>query len=884
MEQLPGTPFFPERREMPARVPAYPFPDCIINLARHNVERKHATVKNPMTKSFLTLLTLALTVISAQAQFENPDQYNIKWHSPSSNSGQSMPCGGRDTGLNVWVENGDILFYMQRSGSYDANGQCLKLGRVRVSFSPNPFASPDAFLQELKLKQGRVEISARKQFIDHGEVTAKVLIWVDTEDSTIHFTSEASEKTTMRVRYESWRHEDREFTDKDGYGESFAIFGTGGKPGKYFRKKDTFEVQRGDDGDSMYFYHKNPDESVIGLYIQQQGLEKYRKQIHDNLANRISGGQLMGGNLEYKGEQTGQYQKNGSKKTKLPVYKAFVFASRDAEKSHAIRIGTHISRTGDVAAWKAGLEKRALAAESKQRSEKWWGAFWDKSRIVINPMTGEQNTPWRVGRNYQLFRYMLGCNYAGETPTKFNGGNFTVDPFVSINGDVYKDSDTTGKDYDADWRAWGGHVYTAQNQRLVYWPLLKSGDGAAIRPQLDLFKLGLGGAQARCREHFGHDGAVYCEYTNAAGLAIASGWGWDADKDFMPDSRFGWKADKSWNGWRKRGPEVPFGDPRADATKSYGEPVEKGVMANGAIAYHWESQVEHAYMALLYRKYTGADIGEYLPFIKASLVFFDQHYQKREKLRGGSGLDNNGKIVFFPSTACESYRGAKNPSDLVSGIRSCLNELLAQELYVDATEKSYLEGYLTRLPEVSFGKAKNGDAIVLPAETWKFYQNVECPQFYPLFPFNRYNLVEHDMTPFKNAWKHGDFPKNMYWSWHQDAIFYARMGMTQEAADFTVKKLDNSNRRFPAFWGPGHDWVPDHNWGGSGMIGLQEMLMQTFDRKIVLFPAWPKHWDVDFKLHAPYQTVVEGKLVNGKVENLRVTPASRQADIVNLLK
>ena len=33
-----------------------------------------------------------------------PDQYNPVWTSMSRNSGESMPCGGHDIGLNVWVE------------------------------------------------------------------------------------------------------------------------------------------------------------------------------------------------------------------------------------------------------------------------------------------------------------------------------------------------------------------------------------------------------------------------------------------------------------------------------------------------------------------------------------------------------------------------------------------------------------------------------------------------------------------------------------------------------------------------------------------------------------------------------------------------------------
>ena len=112
------------------------------------------------------------------------------------------------------------------------------------------------------------------------------------------------------------------------------------------------------------------------------------------------------------------------------------------------------------------------------------------------------------------------------------------------------------------------------------------------------------------------------------------------------------------------------------------------------------------------------------------------------------------------------------------------------------------------------------------------------------------------------------------------AFSAARMGMTAEAADYNTRKLQDSPRRYPTFWGPGHDWVPDHNHGGSGMIGLQEMLMQTIGDQILLFPSWPIDWDVDFKLHAPNNTVVEGILKNGELIELKVIPENRRKDIV----
>ncbi len=97
-------------------------------------------------------------------------------------------------------------------------------------------------------------------------------------------------------------------------------------------------------------------------------------------------------------------------------------------------------------------------------------------------------------------------------------------------------------------------------------------------------------------------------------------------------------------------------------------------------------------------------------------------------------------------------------------------------------------------------------------------------------------------------------------------------------------KFKDSEHRFPCFWGPGFDWTPDHNWGGSAMIGLQEMLLQTEGERILLFPAWPADWDVHFKLHAPGRTTIEAELKDGKLLRLKVSPKERLADVENWLE
>ena len=84
-------------------------------------------------------------------------------------------------------------------------------------------------------------------------------------------------------------------------------------------------------------------------------------------------------------------------------------------------------------------------------------------------------------------------------------------------------------------------------------------------------------------------------------------------------------------------------------------------------------------------------------------------------------------------------------------------------------------------------------------------------------------------------------------------------------------------------WGPNYDWIPDQDHGSVAMIALQRMLLQYDGNEIYLFPAWPKDWDVNFKLHAPFKTIIEATLKNGEITYLKVTPAERGNDILNKL-
>ena len=86
-------------------------------------------MKNALHMSIWAIMILSMASVST-AVADTLDTYNIVWDTQSSNSAESMPVGGGDIGLNVWVEDDEILFYIGRSGAFDENNHFVKLGRV----------------------------------------------------------------------------------------------------------------------------------------------------------------------------------------------------------------------------------------------------------------------------------------------------------------------------------------------------------------------------------------------------------------------------------------------------------------------------------------------------------------------------------------------------------------------------------------------------------------------------------------------------------------------------------------------------------------------------------------------------------------------------------
>ncbi len=745
---------------------------------------------------------------------------NVIWNTPSRNSSESMPCGGGDIGMNIWVEEGDVLFYVSRSGTFDENNCLLKQGRIRLRLSPNPFKDAKDFRQELKLKEGYVEIAAGN---------TRIQFWVDVFHPVIHVEVTNAQPLQTEVFYENWRYQERPVRQGEGQQCSYKW----APPKGAVTAADFISLGKNNhSANQLLFYHRNSEQTVFDAVVAQQGMDEVKFELMNPLKNLTFGGTLFGENLEFIGTTDGVYAGTD--------YRAWKFRSSKASGKEHFCIVLHTAQTETIEQWEQGLQTALqriapqgkvasrIVIQDKKQTRSWWNAFWQRSFIEAEGEAQE------ITGNYTLFRYMLGCNAYGSVPTKFNGGLFTFDP-------CHIDEKQS---FTPDYRKWGGGTMTAQNQRLVYWPMLKSGDFDMMPSQFNFYNRMLKNAEWRSRVYWQHDGACFCEQIENFGLPNPAEYG------FKRPDRF-----------------------------------DKGVEYNAWLEYEWDTVLEFCQMILETKNYANADITPYLPLIESSLTFFDEHYRQLASRRGRKVLDGNGHLILFPGSACETYKMTNNASSTIAALKTVLETYGKKEEMLKTIPPiplRYIEIKDTLNPTLTPVLKQT----ISPAVSWERINNVETPQLYPVFPWRIYGVGKENLDIARNTYFYdSDAIKfRSHIGWKQDNIWAACLGLTQEAKRLSLAKLANGPYRFPAFWGPGYDWTPDHNWGGSGMIGLQEMLLQTNGEQILLFPAWPKEWNVHFKLHAPGETTVEATLKDGKVTNLKVLPESRKKDIIIMIE
>jgi hypothetical protein len=700
---------------------------------------------------------------------------NEVWTSPSTNgSPGSMPIGNGDITANVWVENGgDLMMYLGKSDSWSEGTRLLKIGRERIKFSPNPFTAGTPFMQTLDLYHGKVDITA-------GPPGSQVYlrVWIDANQPVIRVEATADQPFSMVCSNEVWRSSPYTPNGSDPAANSWRGVNTG-----WTEAAETVLALP----DRLVSYHANGS-SLFQTILAGENLSGYWTNFADPYLNRIFGITV----------KAPAFNKLNNYALQSPAGTNFTL-SLYAYTAQASTINWQNQMNNLVAQVDA-----ADIEAARTNHNNWWDAFWNRSWIFVSGDADATN----VTRCYLFQRFMEACEGRGKHPIKFNGGTFTFD-YNGLNG---------------DYRTWGPG-YWHQNTRLLYWPLLATGDFDLLMPWFNCFTNMMPLQMTATSRYYGHGGAFFPETFNFFGLHELTDWG---------------------------------GNPNATNT------------SNQFIRYHYQGGLETLAMMLDYYDYTqdGAFATNYVvPFATQVIRFFDQHWPRL-----------NGKIKFYPANAIEMYWDCTNSTDYISGLMNDIPRLVA--LPTNFTSAALIQEWTNCLAALPPLPVDASGTFVKPAQTYGTPHNAENPECYCIFPSRLFGIGKSNnvaLATFTNR-----VVQNNKNCWSQDVIQEALVGLTGSAQADVISNFSqkDSQCRFPAFWRSHNDYLPDLDNGGAAMIGLQYMLMQCSGSEIRLLPSWPATWDVDFKLCAPSNTVVRVKYQNGSLTQLDVSPASRTNGIV----
>ncbi len=762
-----------------------------------------------MRPSLVAPLLCLLLASPLRAQVTTPrtaeDQAgtDVVWSSLGASENDSMPIGNGDLAANVWTDpSGDLVLLLAKADAFTETGKLIKLGRIRIRLSPNPFAAAADFRQVLHPGNATLELSSAGNLLR---------VWVDANRPVLHVEGHLAQPTRVQADLEDWR---KTQPFNDGWpGETDPQTASGQK-----EPSAAPDILFPPSSDRIAWCHFNPD-SLYPYVLRQEHLEAVLAKHPDPLLHRSFGAALLGPGLVARDEKTLQS----------------VAATRDV-RLDVVALGKE--NCPSPAAWRSGLEAliqetdRVDLAAARSAHEQWWGEFWNRSWVRLAGTPDAE----KVSQGYLIQRYMVACSSRGQLPVKFNGGLFTV------GHDLPAGTRQTNAEHDPDYRAWG-ECYWNQNNRLIYWPLVATGDLDLMKPWFDMYLRALPLATDRTEIYDHHAGAHFPETMYFWGLPRLADFGVNNPTN---------EIQSRWQRYHVQG--------------------SLEVIAQMLDVYDATQDASFARQSLV-------------PFADPIVTFYARHYP----------LGADGKLRLAPAQSLETYQlVAVYPTPDIAGLMALLPRLLAlPEELTSAGQRNAWAKLLSELPPIPLGKTARGKVpplgkgdpdgtpTILPAETYGPTSNSENPELYVAFPYRLYGVGKPNLQLARDTFAARRSPQDTCWG--QDGTQAAVLGLTAVAQKAAVAEFTNYGaQRFRWFWKPAHDWIPDLDNGGDGMITLQLMLMQCDGKRIQLLPAWPTEWVADFKLHAPYHTTVEGHVEGGKVTGLKVTPEARRADVVLL--
>jgi len=627
------------------------------------------------------------------------------------------------------------------------------------------------------------------------------------------------------------------------------VTGTGKRPLDAVVSFETLRdcSEQDDRADRLAWGYRNTSSAWMER-VRSQNSPEFAARVTDPILNRTSGCRLSGAG----------FIRDGKRALRLR-------GSRTLD----VTVRVLSSQTAALEDWFAELEKPV--ASDWAAHQRWWQAFWDRSHIFVEKCgdgpvqldqcrftqfpqgslayrrhkeIGSAENAFQLSQRYALERFAEACASRGIVPPPYNGSIFTMDMPAGVMGFDQPKANPVS----ADGRDWANLSFMWQNTRHPYWAMATRGDYDTMLPGMEFVRNGLEVCRDRCRKIFGHDGAFIME--------------------------------ASW--WNNVGVFDWSGVPQH-------------------LRYHFLATVEMpAIMCEYYehthdRKFLDQTL---LPCADEFIKFYEMQFPKR---------DAGGKMLMEPAATVETYQPVTDPNPEITGLRFLLTKLLSFEIGED--RKVHWAKLLSELPDVPVRRVKGLELLAVGQKYTSGREICESPELYSVYPFRQAWLGNEARLAMARQSFHvrtisldgtADGQAVETGGWQAAPVQAAYLGLAREAArlvsinfnDRFVHWTDNVDpqapwpsrprARFPAFWETKMDGTPDNDHGANSVNALQSMLLQSDGKRILLLPAWPEDWNVSFKLRAPGNTTIECVYRDGRVRSLKVTPASRRHDIVDL--
>lgn len=323
-------------------------------------------------------------------------EYNVTWTSPSRSDRGYMPLGNGNGVMNLWVEeNDDLQFYFTTQDAMTETDRCVKMGKVRLSLSPNPFCAGSGFRQTLDLANGCVDITA-------GMVWIKVFV---SGSDVIYVSVKSDNPLDASAKYINWRTN---------------------SPASLMESADVIRPE----ADGVCFYHHNKDASAyIDWAVKAVELDGCQHLVNDMLSNRIFGGYMTmsdgitDGSVIHCENQTDILLKVSMLSTQELTPDSFINTVRSMALGAA---SSEAAFNESARAWNEYWERSYVFIDGDAPAE---ARYTDEFNSLDIDVYSDDYAPAScLTAAYILTKFMFRCNSLGKHPLRFNALNFTTMP------------------------------------------------------------------------------------------------------------------------------------------------------------------------------------------------------------------------------------------------------------------------------------------------------------------------------------------------------------------------------------------------------------------------------------------------------------------------